>query len=120
MRAIAFFLLFISTLAFADPTFSPWGPSYLVVNSTVQVTTLDGSQPTSYRIINLASANQCFSWGTTSASVPTPTAPTAGNPATRILCMLPLTAETFHGLPPNGYFQASAATGFYVTPGEGF
>ena len=112
-------LMLYALNAFADSTFAPWGPSYLVINAN-QLVSSPLNAPTSYRIVNLSSSVQYFSWGTASANVPTPAAPTSSAAAANTIGMLPLSSETFGGLPPNAYFQASTSTGFLITPGSGF
>ena len=109
-------------MAYNSP-FSPFGPTVLVGTSSVQVNTTNNTQPTSYRVKNMLSTTQYFSWkaqqpGDAVQSI-TVTAPTAGNPAKDTIGMLPYSVEIFGGLPSNAWFEADAAGAFEITAGEG-
>jgi hypothetical protein len=103
--------------------FTPFGPTYLVGVTTIQVASNNNDNATSYRIRNTSASAQYLSWV---APVPgnerqltTVTAPTAGNPSYSTLGFLPNSVEVIGGLPPNAWFKASAAGAFEITPGEG-
>jgi len=105
--------------------FTPFGPTVLVGTSEVQVSsTTRNTGPTSYRVRNLLSTAQYFSWapaaplGAAAPSI-TVTAPTAGVPSANTIGMNGNGVEVFGGLPPNAYFKANAAAAFEITPGEG-
>jgi hypothetical protein len=109
-------------MAYNSP-FSPFGPTYLVGTSSVQVQSSNGNQPTSYRVKNMLGTTQYFSWlppqpnnATQSVTV---TAPVAGTPSANTLGMLPYSVEIFGGLPGNAWFEADAAAAFEITAGEG-
>jgi hypothetical protein len=109
-------------MAYNSP-FSPFGPTVLVGTSSVQVSSSNNDQPTSYRVKNMLSTTQYFSWkppqpGDAVQSI-TVTAPTAGNPSANTIGMLPYSVEIFGGLPGNAWFEADAAGAFEITPGEG-
>ena len=120
MRAILFLLCFITPLAFADSTYSPLGPATFDGTATVQVTANGGQANPGYRIRNISSSVQCFSWSAASANIVAPVVPTAGVPSQTTICMIPTSVETFYGLPNNAYFQASTSTGFEIEAGIGF
>jgi hypothetical protein len=72
-----------------------------------------------FRVINLSTSIQRFSWARTAAAVTAlaGTAPVAaGTPTT--ITMLGGTVETFE-IPCDSWFIASSATGFEFTPGQG-
>ena len=109
-------------MAYNSP-FSPFGPTYLVGTSSVQVQSSNGNQPTSYRVKNMLGTTQYFSWlppqPNNATQNVTVTAPTAGNPSANTIGMLPYSVEIFGGLPGNAWFEADAAGAFEITPGEG-
>jgi len=100
-----------------DTVFKPLGPTVLVTNVAVQVTTANPDTDLTYRVRNLAAAAQYFTWGAAS-TVTSIGAPTAGVPSANTVGMLPNSVETFE-IPSNQYFIASSATGFEMTPGKG-
>ena len=106
-----------------DSAFTPFGPTYLVGTSEVQVSATNNERPTAYRIRNLSASQQWFTWAYDAPGSPTPsitvTAPTAGNPSTNTFGMAPNSVEVFGGLPKNAWFKASAAAAFEITAGEG-
>ena len=109
-------------MAYNSP-FSPFGPTYLVGTTSVQVKSTNNDQPTSYRVRNLLGTNQYFSYlppqpGDATQSI-TVTAPVAGTPSANTIGMLPYSVEIFGGLPGNAWFEADAAAAFEITPGEG-
>jgi len=105
-----------------DSTFTAFGPTYVVSNSAVQVTTTNNEYPTSYRIRNLLSTPAYFAWAPAApknaAVTPVVNTPVAGTPGTNTIGMMASSVETFV-LPPNCWFIASTSNAFEVTPGEG-
>ena len=102
-----------------DTTFKPTGPTVLISNVATQVATQNSGGVYSFRVINLSTAIQRFSWGRTGtiATALGGAAPTAaGTPNT--ITMLGGTVETFE-IPCDSFFIASSATGFEFTPGQG-
>jgi hypothetical protein len=122
---IRYFLALLALVAFptlADTPFVPRGATVLVDNTARQVTTSTGANSMQYRVRNMSASAQYFGWATpNNATSATPTisttAPSAGTP-TNAISMLPNSVEIFT-LPANVWMQASSATGFEVTPGEG-
>lgn len=102
--------------------FCPQGSTVLVTNAAVQVPgEATGGVAQSYRVRNLASTPQYFTWGATNA-VTSVGAPTAGVPSANTIGMLGSSVETFVINAPGAgtlWFIASTATGFEFTPGEG-
>jgi hypothetical protein len=110
-------------MAFYGP-FCPKGPTVLVGTSSVQVTTSDNSNPSSYRVRNLLTTAQYLSWappapGGAPVTVAAATAPTAGSPSANTLGMAGSATEVFGNLPAQAWFIANASANFEVTPGEG-
>jgi len=103
--------------------FTPFGPTYLVGTSVVQVSSKNNDNPTSYRIRNTSASAQYISWIAPPPDNATPTitvtAPTAGNPSAATLGFLPSSVEVIGGIPPNAWFKANAVGAFEVTAGEG-
>jgi hypothetical protein len=103
--------------------FTPFGPTYLVGTSSVQVSSKNNDNPSSYRIRNTSASVQYISWSYDAPGNPTPTitvtAPTAGVPSPATLGFLPSSVEVIGGIPPNAWFKADAVGAFEVTPGEG-
>jgi hypothetical protein len=102
-----------------DTVFKPTSPTVLVTNTAIQVMTQNAGGVYMFRVINLSTSIQRFSWGRTAAAATalggaTPTA--AGAPNT--ITMLGGTVETFE-IPCDSFFIASSATGFEFTPGQG-
>jgi hypothetical protein len=100
-----------------DTTFKPSGPLTFVGAVAVQVVTKDGSGHVSYRVRNIATAAQYFTWGQT-AAVTAAAAPTAGVVAPNTIGMLGNSVETFE-IPAGVFFIANSATGFEFTSGQG-
>ena len=105
-----------------NSAFTPFGPTYLVGVSAVQVKSNNNMYPTGYRIVNLTSSLVRISWqpqepfdGT---STPVVTAPSAGVPSANTLAIPANEVAVFAGIPPNAWFIASAAS-VEITPGEG-
>lgn len=105
-----------------NSAFAPFGPSYLVGTSAVQVLSTNNAGCTSYRVRSMLSTTQYISWAPAGVPGSTPTitvtAPGA-TPSAYTLGILPGTVEVFGNLPPNGWFKADAAAAFELTPGEG-
>lgn len=105
-----------------NSAFSPFGPTYLVGTSAVQVKSSNNMYPTGYRFVNLTSSLVRVSWqpqepfdGT---STPVVTAPSAGVPSANTLAIPANGVAVFASIPPNAWFIASAAS-VEITPGEG-
>jgi hypothetical protein len=105
-----------------NSAFSPFGPTYLVGLTAVQVKSSNNFYPTGYRIVNLTSSLIRVSWQPqepNDASVtPVVTAPSAGVPSANTLTIPANGVAVFAGIPPNAWFIASAAS-VEITPGEG-
>jgi hypothetical protein len=101
-----------------NSTFSPQGPTYLLVGTAIQILSNGQNAVQSYRIRNLSSSSQYFTWGAAS-SVTSVGAPSAGVPSANTIGMIGNSVETISGLPVGVWMIASSATGFEVTPGEG-
>ncbi len=102
-----------------DTVFKPTGPTVLVTNTAIQVITQNAGGVYMFRVLNLATAIQRFSWGRTAAAATAlnGAAPTAtGTPNT--ITMLGGTVETFE-IPCDSFFIAGSATGFEFSPGQG-
>jgi hypothetical protein len=103
--------------------FTPFGPTYLVGTSPVQVASNNNDNPSSYRIRNTSASVQYITWAPPVPGNATPTitvaAPTAGVPKKATMGFLPSSVEVIGGIPANAWFQADAAGAFEVTPGEG-
>ena len=104
-----------------DSTFTPFGPTVQVGLAPVQAPCTPGfPDNTSYRISNITASLAYIGWlprGAKPASVNT-AAPGLNTPAANVLGLQANSVETFC-LPPEAWFQASAAAAFEVTPGEG-
>ena len=103
--------------------FTPFGPTYLIGTAApVQVITNNGLSPTSYRIRNTSASANYIAWYPPLASGNAPifgaVQPTAGVPSQNTIGMLGASIEVFE-LPGNCWFIGNAS-GFEVTPGEGF
>ena len=105
-----------------NSAFTPFGSTYLVGVTAVQVKSSNNMYPTGYRIVNLTSSLVRISWqpqepfdGT---STPVVTAPSAGVPSANTLAIPANGVAVFAGIPPNAWFIASAAS-VEITPGEG-
>jgi hypothetical protein len=105
-----------------NSAFSPFGPTYLVGVSAVQVKSSNNFYPTGYRIVNLTSSLVRVSWQPQepfdATSTPVVTAPSAGVPSFNTLSIPANGVGVFAGIPPNAWFIASAAS-VEITPGEG-
>jgi hypothetical protein len=105
-----------------NSAFSPFGPTYLVGVSAVQVKSSNNFYPTGYRIVNLTSSLIRVSWQPQEPNdatvTPVVTAPSAGVPSANTLAIPANGVGVFAGIPPNAWFIASAAS-VEITPGEG-
>ena len=105
-----------------NSAFAPFGPTYLVGTSAVQVLSTNNNGSTSYRVRSLLATTQYLSWApagvANAAPTITVTAPGA-SPSPYTLGITPGTVEVFGNLPPNGFFKADIAAAFEITPGEG-
>jgi hypothetical protein len=102
-----------------DTVFKPTGPTALVVNTASQVANQNAGGVYMFRVINLSTSIQRFSWGRTAAAA---TALAGAAPAVtgtpNTITMLGGTVETFE-IPCDSFFIASTVTGFEFTPGQG-
>jgi hypothetical protein len=105
-----------------NSAFSPFGPTYLVGTSAVQVKSSNNVYPSGYRIMNLTSSIVRVGWAPQEPNDATVT-PVATTPtATGIAYVMSIPANgvaVFSGIPPNAWFISSAATSLEITPGEG-
>jgi hypothetical protein len=105
-----------------NSAFAPFGPTYLVGTSEVQVLSTNNNGSTSYRVRSLLTTTQYLSWAPAGVANAAPTitvaAPSA-SPSAYTLGITPGTVEVFGNLPPNGFFKADIAAAFEITPGEG-
>ena len=105
-----------------NSAFSPFGPTYLVGVSAVQVKSSNNFYPTGYRIVNLTSSIVRVSYQPQEPNdatvTPVVTAPSAGVPSANTLAIPANGVAVFSGIPPNAWFIASAAS-VEITPGEG-
>jgi len=105
-----------------NSAFTPFGPTYLVGTSAVQIKSNNNVYPSGYRIVNLTSSLVRVGWlpqEPSDASVtPVATTPTAAGIA-NVLSIPANAVGVFSGIPPNAWFIASAATSVEITPGEG-
>ena len=104
-----------------DSAFAPFGATYLVGTSAVQVKSNNNVYPSGYRIINLTTSLIRVGWAPQEPSdatvTPVATSPTATGIA-QVLTLPPSGVGVFSGIPPNAWFIASAAS-VEITPGEG-
>ena len=105
-----------------NSAFAPFGPTYLIGTTAVQVLSTNNNGSTSYRVRSLLATTQYLSWApagvANAAPTITVTAPGA-SPSPYTLGITPGTVEVFGNLPPNGFFKADIAAAFEITPGEG-
>lgn len=105
-----------------DSAFTPQGKTFTVSGAPVQVVTSNAQGSSNYRIRNLATSAQYFSWAPRLQSGATPnidtTPPVAGAPATNTIGMVGSSVEVF-SLTPNAWFSSGSGATFEVTPGEG-
>ena len=105
-----------------DSAFAPFGPTYLVSTSPVQVKSNNNVYPSGYRIINLTSGLVRVGWSPQEPGdatvTPVATTPTAAGIA-NVLTIQPNGVQVFSGIPPNAWFISGTATSLEITPGEG-
>ena len=105
-----------------DSAFSPFGPTYLVSTSAVQVKASNNTYPISYRIMNITAAIVRVGWAPqepNDATV-TPTVPAITGSGIPYVMSIPANGvAVFSGIPPNAWFIASAVSSLEITPGEG-
>jgi hypothetical protein len=105
-----------------NSAFSPFGPTYQVGTSAIQVKASNNTYPTAYRIMNITSGIVRVGWApqlpnnaTVTPVVATPT--TAG---TSYVLSIPANGvAVFSGIPPDAWFISNTATSLEITPGEG-
>ena len=106
-----------------DSAFAPFGPTYLVSTSPVQVKSNNNVYPSGYRIINLTNALVRVGWSpqepNDGTSTPVVTAPALTLPSANTLYIPANGVAVFSGIPPNAWFLSSAASSAEITPGEG-
>jgi hypothetical protein len=105
-----------------NSAFAPFGPTYLVGTSAVQVLSTNNNGSTSYRVRSLLATTQYLSWapaGVANAAPSITVAAPGASPSAYTLGITPGTVEVFGNLPPNGFFKADIAAAFEITPGEG-
>lgn len=106
-----------------NSAFAPFGATYQVGTSAVQVKSANNMYPTGYRILNLTSNIVYVAWQPQEPNdatvTPVATAPAAGAPQLNTLAIPANGVCVFSGIPPNAWFIASAATSLEITPGEG-
>jgi hypothetical protein len=106
-----------------NSAFAPFGPTYLVGTSPVQVNSSNNMYPTGYRFVNLTAnlVRVCWQPQEPNNATVTPVliAPAAGVPSANTLAIPANGVAVFSSIPPNAWFVASAATSLEVTPGEG-
>jgi hypothetical protein len=106
-----------------NSAFSPFGPTYQVGTSAVQVKSANNVYPSGYRIVNLTSNLVHVGWApqepSDAAVTPVATAPSAGSPVANVFAIPANGVGVFSGIPPNAWFISSAATSVEITPGEG-
>jgi hypothetical protein len=106
-----------------NSAFAPFGATYQVGTSPVQVISNNNMYPTGYRIVNLTANLVRFSYApqepNNATVTPSVTAPAAGAPQANTLAIPANGVAVFSSIPPNAWFIASAATSLEITPGEG-
>ena len=105
-----------------DSAFSPFGPTYKIGTSAIQVKASNNFYPTSYRIMNVTSSIVRVGWAPQEPNDATVTPVVATPTATGTPYVMSIPANgvaVFSGIPPNAWFIASAATSLEITPGEG-
>jgi len=105
-----------------NSAFSPFGPTYLVSTSAVQVKSSNNVYPSGYRIMNLTSSIVRVGWlpqePNDATQTPVATTPTGAGIA-NVLSIPANEVGVFSGIPPNAWFIASASNSVEITPGEG-
>ena len=105
-----------------DNAFTPFGPTYRVSGTPVQVLTTNNQNPTAYRVRNVLAAVSFLTWAPPLPSGNAPTissaAPVIGVPSVNTVGMVASSVEVFC-LPPKAWFSSGSGDAFEVTPGEG-
>ena len=105
-----------------NSAFSPFGPTYLVSTSAVQVKSSNNVYPSGYRIMNITSSIVRVGWlpqePNDATQTPVATTPTTAGIA-NVLSIPANGVGVFSGIPPNAWFIASASNSVEITPGEG-
>jgi hypothetical protein len=105
-----------------NSAFAPFGATYLVGTSPVQVISNNNMYPTGYRIINLTANIVRVGWAPQEPNdatvTPVATTPTAAGVA-NVLSIPASGVAVFSSIPPNAWFIASAAASLEITSGEG-
>jgi hypothetical protein len=106
-----------------NSAFSPFGATYLVGTSAVQVKSSNNVYPSGYRICNITSSLIHVGWAPQEPNdatvTPVATAPTAGVPSMNVLAIPANAVGVFSSIPPNAWFISSASASAEITPGEG-
>jgi hypothetical protein len=106
-----------------NSAFAPFGATYLVSTSAVQVKSANNVYPSGYRIMNITSGLVRVTWQppepNDAAVTPVVIAPALGSPKFNTLTIPPNTAGVFSSIPPNAWFIADTASSLEITPGEG-
>ena len=106
-----------------NSAFSPFGATYLVGTSAVQVKSSNNVYPSGYRIMNITSGLVRVAWqpqepGDASVT-PVVIAPALGSPKANTLTIPANSVGVFSGIPPNAWFIADTASSLEITSGEG-
>ena len=105
-----------------DSAFAPYGATYKVSTTAIQVKSSNNVYPSGYRIINLTSGLVRVGWAPQEPKDATVT-PTAATPtATGVAYVLTIPANgvgVFSGIPPNAWFICNTVDGVEITAGEG-
>ena len=106
-----------------NSAFSPFGATYLVGTSTVQVKSSNNVYPSGYRIMNITSGLVRVTWQPQEPGDATVTpiviAPALGSPKANTLTIPANGVGVFSGIPPNAWFIADTASSLEITSGEG-
>jgi hypothetical protein len=105
-----------------NSAFAPFGPTYLVGTSAVQVKSSNNVYPSGYRFVNLTANLVRVAWQpqepNNATVTPVATTPTATGTA-NVLTIPANGVGVFSSIPPNAWFIADAAAAVEITPGEG-
>jgi hypothetical protein len=105
-----------------DSAFSPFGPTYKIGTSAIQVKASNNFYPTSYRIYNITAGIVRVGWAPQEPNDATVTPSAATPTATGVSYVMSIPASTvavFSGIPPNAWFISNTADSLEITPGEG-
>ena len=105
-----------------NSAFSPFGATFLVGTSAVQVKSSNNVYPSGYRIMNITNGIVRVGWAPQEPNdatvTPTATTPTAAGIA-NVLSIPANGVGVFSGIPPNAWFITNTASSVEITPGEG-